>query len=80
MQGAKKLFQNPASSKVGWLGVQDAQVILLNDYRWCEDNIQWTDFLNLLEGETVKFPTPKNHFAQDEVIDTSNSVPTLATV
>ena len=58
--------------------MQDAQVILLNDYRWCE-GIPWTDFLNLLEGYTVKFPTPKNHFAQDEVIDTSNNVPILAT-
>ena len=48
----KKLFQNPANSKSGLLGVQDAQVILYNDYRWCEDNIPWTDFLNLLEGET----------------------------
>ena len=42
----KKLFQNPASSKFGWLGFQVVQVILLNDYRWYEDNIPWTDFLN----------------------------------
>jgi hypothetical protein len=74
-----KLFENPSSDKYGWLGVHEAQVILLNDYRWSPDSIKWKELLNLLEGETVKFPTPKNHFSEDQVIPTTNSVPVLAT-
>jgi hypothetical protein len=52
-------------------------MILLQDFRFCKDVITWKDLLLLLEGETVKLPAPKNHFATDVVI--SSDVPIFAT-
>ena len=31
-----KCFQNPAASSFAWLGAEEAEVILLNDFRWSE--------------------------------------------
>lgn len=44
-----KLFENP-SGKYGWMGIQSAQVVLLNDFRYRTETIPWSDFLLLLEG------------------------------
>ena len=63
-----KLFENPATDKYGWVHADKAQVILLNDFRWSRELIQWQDMLNLLEGETVKLPAPKNMFSEDVII------------
>ena len=52
-------------------------MILLQDFRFSKEVITWKDLLLLLEGETVKLPAPKNHFANDVVI--SSAVPIFAT-
>ncbi len=75
----KKVFENPAKDKYGWQGVENAQVILLNDFRYSKEMISWSDLLLLLEGETVKLPTPKNHCANDIHLDSSNDIPIFAT-
>ena len=72
-----RLFDNPANDKYAWVGADKADVILLQDFRFCKDVITWKDLLLLLEGETVKLPAPKNHFATDVVI--SSDVPIFAT-
>ena len=72
-----RIFENPANDKFGWVGADKASVLLLNDFRWCKEQIQWKDLLLLLEGETVKLPAPKNHFSEDVVI--KSDVPILAT-
>ena len=59
------------------MGAEKAEVILLQDFRFSKDVIAWKDLLLLLEGETVKLPAPKNHFAKDVVID--SDVPIFAT-
>lgn len=74
-----KLFENPPRDKYGWQGVQGAQIICLQDFRYNKEVISWSDLLLLLEGETVKLPAPKNHFAEDIVIDSANDIPILAT-
>ena len=74
-----KLFENPTNDKYGWQGVDNAQVICLQDFRYSGNLISWSDFLLLLEGETVKLPTPKNHFAEDIVLKNTNDVPIFAT-
>ena len=74
-----RLFENPANDKYGWQGIQKAQVICLQDFRYNKDTIAWSDFLLLLEGETVKLPTPKNHFSEDILLDSSNDIPIFAT-
>ena len=72
-----KLLDNPANDKYAWVGAEKAEVILLQDFRFSKDVIAWKDLLLLLEGETVKLPSPKNHFAKDVVID--SDVPIFAT-
>ena len=67
-------FTNPAASSFGWLGAEEANVILLNDFRWENKrnggSIAWGDLLNLLEGMETKLPAPMNSFAKHIVIKT----------
>ena len=62
-------FANPANNKYGWINVDRAEVILLNDIRWSPELIVWDDFLRLLEGHVVNLPAPKNHYSQDIRMD-----------
>jgi len=70
-------FENPSNDKYGWVGVENKELILLQDFRYAKELIPWNTFLLLLEGETVKLPAPKNHFVSDIVIDTD--IPIFAT-
>ena len=74
-------FANPPASSFGWLGADEARIILLNDYRWENKrnggNIEWGALLNLLEGFKTKLPAPMNSFAKHIVIDTD--VPVFGT-
>ena len=63
-----RLFDNPANDKYAWVGADEAEVILLQDFRFSKEVLAWKDLLLLLEGETVKLPAPKNHFMKDVVI------------
>ena len=58
-------FVNPASGTFAWVGVEEAEIIFLNDFRWSERILPWQDMLRLLEGDKIHVPTPKTHFAQD---------------
>jgi len=62
-------FVNPATGSFAWLGIENGEVIMLNDFRWCEKIISWQDFLKLLEGDVVHIPSPKTHFAQDIIFN-----------
>ena len=74
-------FSNPAASSFGWIGADEASIILLNDYRWDNKmnggNIEWGTLLNLLEGFPVKLPAPMNTYAKNLHIKTD--VPIFAT-
>ena len=37
-------FQNPATGSFAWIGVEESDIILLNDFRWSEKVISWQDF------------------------------------
>ena len=54
----------PAASSFSWIGVDDCCVIFLNDYRWntkrFEGNIEWGEFLRLLEGAGCDLPALMN--------------------
>ena len=52
-----------------WLGIESAEVVLLNDFRWKASLIPWCEFLQVLEGDTVHFPTPKNQMSKDIVLE-----------
>jgi len=70
-------FSNPATSTFAWVGADEAQIMFLNDFRWCQQIIAWHDLLLLLEGELVHLPAPKTHFSRDLVI--SGTIPIFAT-
>ena len=75
-----RIFENPAMHKFGWVGAQDASVILLQDFRWSSDLIDWSDFLRFLEeGEPVRLPAPRNLYKEDILISKSNDVAFFAT-
>ena len=58
-------FSNPATTSFAWVGVENCEIIFLNDFRWCGQIIPWHNLLLLLEGQIVRFPAPKTHYAQD---------------
>ena len=65
------IFQNPAMHKYDWVGAQDASIIILQDFRWKSDLIDWSDFLRLLEeDEPVRLPAPRNLYREDVLINT----------
>ena len=70
-------FKNPATGTFAWVGVENAECIFLNDFRWNEKIIQWHDLLLLLEGEPVHFPAPKTHFTEDILLE--SDIPVFAT-
>lgn len=65
-----KTFTNPATASFAWVGVEDSEIIFLNDFRWSPQIIPWHNLLLLLEGQLVRFPAPKTHYAKDIVFDT----------
>ena len=65
LQKIFQCFSNPATGTFAWVGVEECEVIFLNDFRYDQKIIAWQDFLKLLEGDEVKFAAPKTHFAKD---------------
>ena len=67
-------FSNPANDKYAWVGADNAEVIILQDFRRSSELICWKDLLLLLEGEPVKLPSPKYQFATDVCIKTDTPI------
>ena len=72
-----KAFENPATGTFAWVGVERAEIIFLNDFRWSERILPWQDMLLLLEGDKIHAPTPKTHFAEDILLE--KDTPTFCT-
>lgn len=70
-------FSNPATGSFAWLGIENAEIIFLNDFRWDATIIAWKDFLLLLEGDELHFPAPKTSYPQDILFN--NDTPIFAT-
>ena len=70
-------FCNPATTTFAWIGAEQADIIFLNDFRWCKQMIPWHDLLLLLEGQLVHFPVPKSHYNKD--ITLQSDVPIFCT-
>ena len=60
-----KTFSNPATGTFALVGAEKKEVLFLNDFRWSEKVMAWSDLLNLLEGAPVHLSAPKTHFAED---------------
>ncbi len=67
-------FSNPAVDKYAWVGADNCKIILLNDFRWSKELIEWKSFLLLLKGDVVKLPAPKNHYSADVAIEKDTPV------
>ena len=67
-------FSNPATGTFAWVGVDKAECIFLNDFRWSPQLIPWHDFLLLLEGQTVHLPAPKSHFSKDIAVKSDTPI------
>ena len=74
-----KAFVNPSSTSYAWIGLDEHEVAYLNDFRYTPECIKWSDFLLLLEGQTVNLPRPKNQFSTDLKITRDNTIPFFAT-
>ena len=48
-----------------WVGAEKAEIIMLNDFHWSPSIILWSDLLQMLEGNTVHLPAPKNFCSKD---------------
>ena len=70
-------FSNPATTSYAWIGVEHAEIILMNDFRWSNELIVWKDLLLLFEGQTVHFPAPKSQYLKDICLE--NDTPVFAT-
>lgn len=74
-----KVFSSPTSGRYNWMGIDEAEVIFLNDFRWDKGVIEWSDFLRLLSGERLWFERPKNLFATNYLLDENNTIPIFGT-
>ena len=72
-----KTFSNPATGTFAWVGAEDAEIIMLNDFRWKPSIIAWGDMLQLLEGDITHLPAPKNFAKRD--IELKKDTPVFAT-
>lgn len=70
-------FNNPATGTFAWVGAENAEIVLLNDFRWHPSIIAWGDLLQLLEGDIVHLPAPKNFLIKD--IEFTRDTPFFAT-
>ena len=70
-------FLSPATCSYAWLGVEEKEVIFLNDFRWSSLILPWSDMLQLLEGAVVHFAAPKTVYSKD--IELTQITPVFAT-
>ena len=66
-----------ATGSFAWMGVEDAEIIFLNDFRWNPIIAAWADFLQASEGDIGYFPRPKTFCKQD--VQLTNDTPFLET-
>ena len=72
-----KTFSSPATCSYAWLGIEEKEVIFLNDFRYTPAILPWSDMLLLLEGHVVHFAAPKTSYARD--IEFTSDTPVFAT-
>ena len=74
-----KAFVNPSTGRYASVGLDECEVAYLNDFRWSPEINAWSDFLLLLEGQTVHLPRIKYQYATEMCIQRENIIPSFAT-
>jgi len=69
-----RTFCNTATGTFAWVGVENAECILLNEFRWSVQIIPWHNLLLMLEGDVVHLPTPKTHYSTDICLQRDNPI------
>ena len=64
-----KSFLSPATCSYARLGVEDKEIIFLNDFRYSLVIIPCSDLLLLLEGHVIHFSAPKTLYSKDILIE-----------
>ncbi len=67
-------FLSPATCSYAWLGVEDKEVIFLNDFRYSPVILPWSDMLLLLEGHAVHFAAPKTSYSKDILFEADTPI------
>ena len=62
-----------------WVGLDECEIVYLNNFRKSQVLIVWNDFLLLLEDQTIHLPRLKNVCATDLVITRDNTLSIFAT-
>ena len=75
----KNAFVNPTRGTFNLVGASDADIILLNDFRYESGSeiIAWNDLLNILDGSKLHVAAPKTSHTKD--IEWSAKQPIFAT-
>jgi hypothetical protein len=80
LQKIFKTLANPASNSFSFADVVKNEVIFLDDYRYNRGKpLTWKDLLLLLDGATLNFSQPRNHFFSDVCLPDTNTIPFFAT-
>ena len=64
-------FCNPSKGSFNWVGAQDKEIILLNDFRYppidmgADKIISWQDLLNLCDADKLTIAAPKSFFSEN---------------
>ena len=73
LTGIYDTFCNPASSSFNWVDAPEKDVILLNDFRYPDQDkgadqvMPWRDLLNLLDCDKIHVAAPKTYFQSNKV-------------
>ena len=66
-----KTFCSPATGSFNWVGAEESEVILLNDFRYpaidkgADKIMDWQQLLNLLDSDPLYLQAPKNWYASN---------------
>ena len=74
-----KTFMNSSATSYAWFGLEKCEIAYLDDFLYTPEWIKWSDFLLLLEGQSVNLPRSKNQFSSDLTILRDNAIPLFAT-
>ena len=65
LQTLFKTFRNSENNKYAWIGADEVECIFLNDFRSSNEVIPRKQVLQLLEGQEIHLPSPKNQYPTD---------------
>ena len=58
-----------------WVGAEESEIVMLNDGCWRLSMIPWSDILQILRGDIVHLPAPKNLCSKDTPYFTTVDAP-----